>query len=195
LQNDLFILIGIIIGIVFALATTVIIVALNQWRPSKPTSLGNLRNIISKVQVDLQQAQGQIWDYGSKEEEKSQRWRIACISILGKVVSVLQSCWYGREQDSTSQAIYDELLVSLKSIGLVEIKPTPGQQVKEDDENYRIKKIEGKPPFAVSKLICPGYYFKSGQAKQSDNTDYLIEPALVEVKGINNSEEVISNSN
>ncbi len=184
MQNDLYLIIGILMGFIFILAATIIIISLAHLRTPKPTTLGDLRKLLSKVQDDVQQTQGRIWDYGSKEEEKCQNWRIACTSVIGKAVSVLQSCWFGREQDATSQAIYDELLVGLKSVGLIEIKPKVGQEVKEDDRQYRIKKIEGNAPYAVSKLLCPGYSFKPEKKGYSETSEYiLIEPALIEVKG------------
>jgi hypothetical protein len=184
MQNDLYLIIGILMGFIFILAAVVIIISFPRLRSPKPTTLGDLRKLLSKVQDDVQQTQERIWDYGSKEEEKSQNWRIACTSVIGKAVSVLQSCWFGREQDATSQAVYDELLNGLKSVGLREIKPNMGQEVTEDDRQYSIKRIEGKAPYKVSKLLCPGYSFKSEKGEYFEKYEYiLIEPALIEVKG------------
>jgi hypothetical protein len=193
LQNELYLLIGALIGFIYTLAAVAIVFSLGHRRSPKPTTLGSLRSLLGGIQEEIQQAQEQIWNYGSGEEEKAQRWRIACTSMAGKAVSVLQSCWYGREQDSVSQAIYDELLVSLKSVGVGEIKPALGQEVEENDRQYRIKKIEGKPPYRVSKLLCPGYYFKPASDKISgDCNNFLLEPALIEVSGIKLTEAEIS---
>jgi hypothetical protein len=184
LQNDLYLLIGLLIGFIFALTTSLLIIYFDRLKPVRTTTLGDLRKLLSKVQDDIQLTQVRVWDYGVKEEEQSQNWQIACTSIIGQAVSVLQSCWYGRQQYPAMQDIYDELLTGLKSVGLVEIKPSLGQAVKDDDKLFRIKKIEGEAPFTISKLLCPGYCFKLKSSKNSDiSENIVIEPALIEVKG------------
>jgi hypothetical protein len=185
LQNELYLLIGALIGFIYTLAAAAIVISLNGRKQPKQTTLGNLRSLLSKVQEEVQQAQEQIWAYGSGEEEKARRWRIACTAVAGKAVSVLQSCWLERDQNATALAVYDELLTGLKSVGVGEIRPGLGQEVEENDRQHRIKKIEGKPPYRVSKLLCPGYYFKPASDKISgDSNNFLLEPALIEVSGI-----------
>jgi hypothetical protein len=194
-QNDFSLLIGVLLGFIFTLAAAAIIISLGHVKLSRPTTLGDLRKNLSKIQDEVQAAQERIWDYGRREEEKSQRWRINCTSVIGKSVSVLQSCWYGRNQDSTYQHIYNELLVGLKSVGLREIRPNIGQEIEENDRHYRINKIEGVAPFVVSKLLCPGYYFKpeTGSSPETSGPTFL-EPALIEVKGKNLFEVAIVKS-
>ncbi len=185
MQNELYLLMGALIGFIYALAAAAIVVSLSGRRSPKPTTLGNLRSLLSKVQEEVQQAQEQIWSYGSAEEEKVRRWRIACTAVAGKAVSVLQSCWLEREQNATALAVYDELLTGLKSVGVGEIRPSLGQEVEENDRQYRINKIEGAPPYRVSMLLCPGYYFKPTSDKISgDSNSFILEPALIEVSGI-----------
>lgn len=184
MQNEFYLLIGSLIGFIFTLAATTIILLFPRRSKSKKTTLGDLRHILSKVQEDVKNAEKQVWDYGTSEETKSQAWRIACTSIAGKAVSVLQSCWYEREKDSTSQAIYDELLVGLKSVGLVEIKPTIGQEVDENDNRYRIEnRTMVPPPYQVSKLLCPSYIFKPNSGRAEGFKDIILEPAQIEVAG------------
>lgn len=183
MQNELYLLIGALIGFIYTLAACVIIISLSGRRQPKPTTLGNLRTLLSKVQEEVQQAQEQVWDYGSGEEEKARRWRIACTAVAGKAADVLQSCWLGREQDSTARAIYDELLVGLKSAGLEEIVPSLGQEVEENDRRYRIKQKDGHPPYKISKLLCPGYYFKPASNKIGVSEPILLGPAQIEVMG------------
>ncbi|MFC1937790.1 hypothetical protein ACFLWY_04470 [Chloroflexota bacterium] len=185
MQNELYLLIGALIGFLYTLAAVMIVISLDYRKTTAPTTLGNLRSLISKIQEEIQQAQEQIWSYGSTEEEKARDWRIACTTMAGKAVSVLQSCWLEREQNATALAVYDELLTGLKSVGVGEIRPALGQEVEENDRQYRVKKMEGKPPYRVSKLLCPGYYFKPASDKISgDPTNFLLEPALIEVSGI-----------
>jgi len=132
----------------------------------------------------MQDLQGQIWSYGSSEEEKSKYWRIACLGVAEKAVTVLQSCWLEREQSEAAQAVYDELLMSLKTVGVGEISPSLGEEIDENDPHYRINKREGMPPFGVSKIIYPGYYFKPRLDTASESPDkFIIAPALIEVVG------------
>ena len=182
MQNELYLSIGALIGFIYTLAACAIIISLSGRRQPKPTTLGNLRSLLSKVQEEMQQAQEQIWNYGSGEEEKARRWRITCTAVAGKAADVLQSCWLGREQDSTARAIYDELLVGLKSAGLEEIMPSLGQEVEENDRRYRIKQKDGYPPYKVSKLLCPGYYFKASN-KTGNSEQIILGPAQIEVIG------------
>lgn len=183
MQDELYLLLGVLIGFVYTLAIVVIVISFGRRKQPKQTTLGNLQNILSKVQEQIHEAQEQIWTYGSGEEEKGRRWRIACITIAGKAVDVLQSCWLGREQDSTASAIYDELLVGLKSTGLEEIKPSLGQEIEENDRHYRIKEKEGNYPYRVSRLVCPGYYLKLTSDKTGSTEQILLEPAQIEVIG------------
>lgn len=183
MQNELYLLIGALIGFIYTLAAAVIVISLSGRKQPKQTTLGTLRSLLSKVQEEVQQAQEQIWDYGSGEEEKARQWRIACTTVAGKAADVLQSCWLGREQDPTARAIYDELLVGLKSAGLEEIMPSLDQEVEENDRRYRIKQKDGYPPYKVSKLLCPGYYFKPASNMTGVSEPILLGPAQIEVMG------------
>ncbi len=192
MQNESSLLIGLLIGFIYTLAAAVIIMSLNnrkepsppkQLEDHKPTTLGDIRKLLAKAQEGIQQSQEQVWDYGTGEEEKARRWRIACTSVASTAADVLQSCWLGREQDATSQAIYDELMGGLRIVGLEEIMPSLGQEVTENDRHYRIKHVEGEPPYKVSKLLCPGYQFKLSSDKAENANYHLLEPAQVEVIG------------
>jgi hypothetical protein len=83
--------------------------------------------------------------------------------------------------------------MGLKSVGLEEISPGLGQEVEENDRYYRIKKKEGLPPYRVSKLLCPGYYFKPASGRTSGISEHIVlEPALIEVSGMKLAEAEIS---
>jgi len=179
----LYLLLGALIGFIYTLAVAAIVILLSRQKRHRETNLGDLRNLLSRVQEEIHEAQEQVWVYGSGEEEKGRRWRIACITIAGKAVDVLQSCWLAREQDSTASAIYDELLIGLKSAGLQEIKPSLGQEIEENDRHYRIKEKEGNSPYKVSKLVCPGYYLKLTSDKTGSTEQILLEPAQIELIG------------
>ena len=185
LQHELYLLIGVLIGFVYTLAAAAIVITLARPKPPEQTTLGDLRSRLSRVQEEIQAAQEQVWAYGTGEEEKGRLWRIACTTIAAKAADVLQSCWLGREQDPSAAAIYDELLVGLKSVGLEDIKPSLGQEVQEDDRHYRIKHKEGLPPYRVSRLVCPGYSFKLASDRTGNAQRILIEPAKIEVIGEN----------
>jgi len=180
------------LGFIYTLAVTAILLSLRYLKKANPTTLGNLRSSLESIQNEIQQLHEQIWHYGSTEEEISRRWKIACVALAGKAVAALQSCWLGREQDTASRAVYDELLMSLKSVGVEEITPGVGDQVEENDRRYRIRKKEGSPPYKVSRVLCPGYYFKPTLGKASEDQEKIIlEPALIEVESerVNNKIE------
>ena len=174
--------------VIFTFLFMVTIVTITTLFPKKkmPTSptLGSLRHQLDSIHQKMQDLQGQIWSYGSSEEEKSKYWRIACLGVAEKAVTVLQSCWLEREQSEAAQAVYDELLMSLKTVGVGEISPSLGEEIDENDPHYRINKREGMPPFGVSKIIYPGYYFKPRLDTASESPDkFIIAPALIEVVG------------
>ena len=183
MNNELYLLVGALIGFIYALAAAAIVISLTRRKERKATTLGDLRSLLSKAQEEIQEAQKQVWTYGTGEEERTRRWRIACTTVASKAADALQSCWFEREKDSTASAIYDELLTGLKSVGVEEIKPSVGQEVGEDDSRYRIKQKEGTPPYKVSRLICPGYYFKLEPSGTGNAEQILIQPAQVEVTG------------
>ena len=185
LYSDLYLLIGLLLGFIYALAASVVVISWGyQRKKAGSMTLGNLRNSLQSIQNEINQVQEQIWHYGSAEEELSRRWRIACLAVAGKAVTVLQSCWIGREQDATAQAVYDELLMSLKSVGVEEISPKLGDQIDENDRRYRIRKKNGRHPYEVVRLVQPGYLFKPTLGKLAKSYDEIIlEPALVEICG------------
>jgi len=183
LNNELYLLIGVLIGFIYTLAAAVVVISLGRQKRVRQTTLGDLRSLLSRAQEELQEAQDRIWTYGTGEEEKARRWRIACATVTRKAVDTLQSCWLDREKDSSVSAIYDELLTGLKSVGLVEIAPSVGQEVEENDSRYRIKRREGTPQYKVSRLLCPGYYLKLESSRTGNAEEILIEPAQIEVTG------------
>lgn len=182
--HELYLLIGVLIGFVYTLAAAAIVITLARPKQPEQTTLGDLRSRLSRVQEDVQAAQDQLWAYGSDEEEKSRRWRLACIAVAGKAVSALQSCWLERGQTTSAQSVYDELLLSLKSVGVEEIVPGLGGTVQENDRRYRIRKKEGCAPYKVSQVLYPGYNFRPRLGKSSESQDgILLEPALIDVVG------------
>jgi len=185
LYGDLYLLIGVLVGFIYTLAASVILISWGQRRKRiNQMTLGNLRSSLESIQKNIQDVEEEVWHYGSAEEERSRRWRIACLAVAGKAIAVLQSCWIGREQDATAQAVYDELLMSLKSVGVEEIAPELGDQIDENDRRYRIGKKDGQHPYEVVRLVRPGYLFKPTLGKLAESYDEIIlEPALVEVRG------------
>jgi hypothetical protein len=185
LYSEQYFAIGIAVTLVYIVCIAIIVISFSRRSRSHLNTLGELRHRLDSLQQEIAGIQGQVWDYGSTEEETSRRWRVACLAVAGKAVTVLQSCWLEREQDSTSQAIYDELMLSLRSVGVEEITPRLGEMVEENDRRYRISKREGQPPYKVSRILCPGYYFRPtlGKISEHDNK-VLLEPALIEVEGV-----------
>jgi len=181
------------IALIYALAIGIII---TLSRPRKPVStpslsetntsptLGELRRKVEDIQQDMQDLRLQVWDYGSAEEDRSRRWRIACLAVAGKSISVLQSCWVRRNEDKVTHAIYNQLLTRLESVGLETIEPRPGDEIDPDDRAYVISDTKGRPPYTVSRVLYPGYYLSPeayGLPEQEEKV--LLEPAVIEVVG------------
>jgi hypothetical protein len=184
LQSELYIAVIVIMSFFFMVIIVTIITLFPKKKMPISTTLGSLRQQFESIHQKMLDLQGQIWSYGSSEEEKSKYWRIACLGVAEKAVIVLQSCYLEREQSEAARAVYDELLMSLMSIGIGEISPSLGEEIDENDQRYRINKREGKPPFGVSKILYPGYYFKPRLNKASEGSDeFIIAPALIEVVG------------
>jgi len=184
LYSELYFALGTLLGFIYTLAIATIMISFRHQSKTVSPTLGDLRRRLEGIQQDIQDMQSKVWNYGSTEEEKSRRWRVACLTVAGKAVAALQSCWLEREQDTSAQAVYDELLLSLKSVGVEEINPSLGEKVEENDRRYRIRKREGFAPYKVSKVLYPGYYFRPTLGKISEGQDkILLEPALIEVEG------------
>ena len=59
MQNEIYLLVGALIGFIYTLAAAVIVISLSGRRQTKQTTLGDLRSLLSKVQEEIQQAQEQ----------------------------------------------------------------------------------------------------------------------------------------
>jgi hypothetical protein len=144
-----------------------------------PAELGELRKGVEKLQKETDNLGKQVWNYGGIREERIHRWREACFATAGKAVSVLKTCWLERD-NPVGKAIYDELVLSLKTIGLEVIKPEIGEKINENDRRYWIKLKRGIPPYTVSKLIYPGYYFRPRLGEVAEDRDeILLEPTQI----------------
>jgi hypothetical protein len=194
MYDQVYFALGVMIALIYALAIVAIFFLLTPKRPTPPAipanmstlspALGELRRRVENIQQEMQELRKQVWDYGSTEEDRSRRWKIACVAVAGKSVSVLQSCWLGRNEDAVSKAIYDELLTSLISVGLEPIEPKVGDAIDPDGRAYIINKSNGMPPFKVSNVLYPGYYFNPetrGVAGKEDKL--LLEPAVIDIVG------------
>ena len=191
LDSNVFFALGVLLGLIYTLTISVIIILFSRHNKPVPTNLGDLRHSIGNIQQELQKTEKQIWDYGVNEEERTKRWRINCTAMAAKAAGVLQSCWQGQGQDATARAIYHELLTSLGTVGIEEINPNKGDIIEENDQRYRINKKDGLPPYRITTVLYPGYYYRSPLEKSSSNEGkILLEPAVVEVEntGINSKE-------
>lgn len=169
-----FIFIGSIVAIIF----------LRPRRSRGHTTLGTMRHALENIEQGIEDLKEQLWHYGSDQEESVKRWKTACLATAQKSVSLLQSCWYERDTNAWAMETYDELLQGLKTIGIEEIIPVPGELIDENDRTYRIVKQSGHPPFKVSAILCPGYCFRTDLARVSNIKDRLIlEPAIIEIVG------------
>ena len=187
MYGDSYLVIFILVLFIFIIAAVVILLSLSRKRSVFSPTLGNIRQQIENIQKGMQDMQGQIWQYGTNEEQKSKNWRGSCLAVAQKAVTVLQSCWLEREENEYAQAVYDELLMGLRRVGVEEAIPVLGEIINEEDTLYRIVKKEGLPPFRVSRVIYPGYNFKMKKGHIYDGQDTIIlERAVVEIMGEDN---------
>ena len=184
MYGDPYFIIFILILFIFIIATVVIsLFTLSKRNASSPT-LGNIRQQIEGIQKSMEVMQRQIWQYGTNEEQQSKNWRTSCLAVAQKSVNVLQSCWLEREENKHAQAVYDQLLMGLRRVGLEEATPTLGEIVNEGHTPYRIANKEGLPPYHISKVIYPGYNFRIKSGGTYDEQDTIIlERAVVEITG------------
>ena len=70
MQSELYLLLGVLVGFIYALAIAAIVILVSRKKRPKETTLGDLRNILSKVEEEIHEAQEKVWVYGSGEEEK-----------------------------------------------------------------------------------------------------------------------------
>ena len=183
MDSNLFFALGVLLGLIYTMTISAIIISFGRNNKTKPTNLGDLRRSISSIQQELQKTEKQIWDYGVSEEDRGRRWRTTCCNVAAKAAGVLQSCWQGQKEDTTARAIYHELLTSLGTVGIEEINPNPGDIIEENDQRYRINKRDGLPPYRITTVLYPGYYFRSPLEKPSSNEGkILLEPAVVDVE-------------
>jgi hypothetical protein len=184
LYGDPYFVVFILILLIFIIAAVVISLFLFRKRTASSPTLGNIRQQIEGIQKSMEDMQRQIWQYGTNEEQQSKNWRTSCLAVAQKAVTVLQSCWLEREENEYAQAVYDELLMGLRRVGIEEAIPTLGETINEEDTPYRIAKKEGLPPFHVSKVIYPGYNFKIKKGETYDGQDaFILERAVVEITG------------
>jgi len=184
MYGELYLAIFALLILIFIVAIVAILTSSARKRSTFSSTLGNIRQQVESIQKGMHDLQGQIWQYGTNEEEKGKNWRISCLSMAQKAVTVLQSCWLEREENEYAQAVYDELLMGLKRVGIEEVVPTLGEVVDEEDTIYRIVKREGQPPFRISKVVYPGYNFKTKLVDVDNEQDIIVlERAVVEVLG------------
>lgn len=184
---DLSFALGVLLGFIYTLAICTIIISLRPRNEKAINSnLGDIRRSISAIQQDLQKAEKQIWDYGMKEEDRSRKWAATCSSMAAKAVGILQSCWQGRQQDETARTMYNALLTGLSTVGISEIHPNDGDIIEENDLRYRINNRTGSPPYRITKVVYPGYYFRTPATRSSKEKDgvMLLEPAVVDVETV-----------
>jgi hypothetical protein len=199
MNNEIYFAIGILSAMVYFICFAFIIVLIRGRKASSKTakngleknetnqnaaSLGKLRMKMDNIQEDFEAAQKQMWQYGVEEEEKGRRWRLACLAVAGKSVTALQSCWLQSETDKTAKDIYDEMLSSLKTVGVMEIRPKEGDPWEQMDLRYRVRNKKGGKPYRICKLVYPGYKFVPSLSNAPDMTEEMIlEPAYIDVLG------------
>jgi len=182
-----FICLAVILIVIMGKRTEIKIVKSGQKEPvtiQDTISLATLRMKLDNIQGDLGAAQRQMWEYGIENEEKGKRWRMACMAIAGKSVAAMQSCYLLSETDKTAKDIYDEMLSSLRTVGVMEIRPKDGDTWDEADLRLRIRNKKGDAPYHVCKLVYPGYKFIPSVTDAPDPANEIVlEPAYVDLQG------------
>ncbi len=178
-MDSLLLVIGILLGFLFALAVTLLITSSMKKTVSHKSilSIELLKKQAGDIRGELLSLEEKLWVYGVGKEEENKKWQRVYRDFASKTINTLQSCWIGKDDDPTSKATYDELLTGLKTIGIEEIIPKIGELVNENDKNISIRVISGKPPYVVKTLVYPGYQLNSRQL----GTTMVLSPAIVEV--------------
>ncbi len=149
-----------------------------------PGQLGDLRHLAKNLQQEAQSLEKSLLDYGDDREEKIRRWRAVSFEVAKRAVNVLKSCWIERDEP-LGQMIYDELVSSLRPMGVEEICPKLGEVIEASDHKFHIRSKNGEPPYKVTQVIYPGYYFRPRLSAVRDPKDEtLLEPAHLEVEGV-----------
>lgn len=196
MNSEIYFAIGILSAMVYFICLAIIIVLIrNRHSNTKATALLNeksqdastlasLRNKMDGIQGEMEAAQRQMWEYGIEKEEKGKRWQLACIAVAGKSVAALQSCYLLSETDKTAKDIYAEMLSSLKTVGVIEIKPKEGEAWNPADMKFRVRNKTGNAPYRISKLVYPGYKFMPNlnEAAKAES-ELVLEPAYIDVIG------------
>ncbi|AII60222.1 hypothetical protein X793_05590 [Dehalococcoides mccartyi CG4] len=182
MDNSVYIVIGLLLGMLFALASTLLLLIPSMKPKTKSTlPIEILKQRIHEINAELQEVAQQLWIYGVEQEEENKKWRRIYRDFTSKTIDTLHSCWIGRNDDITAKATYDELVTGLKTIGIEEILPNVGEIINEDDDSISIRVIKGDTPFRVIKLVYPGYQLNSRHLK----TKIILSPSVVEVIGQN----------
>ena len=180
MDNSLFLVIGVLLGLLFALAATLLLTTYRKPFLSKASlPIETLKKRAGDIRAELQTLEEQLWVYGVDKEEENKKWRRVYRDFASKTINALQSCWIGKDEDPTAKATYDELITGLKTIGIEEIIPKIGDAVDDNDKKVSIRVVSGEPPFVVQRLMYPGYQLNSRHL----GTTMILSPAVVEVVG------------
>jgi len=144
--------------------------------------LRTLRAQAKQLHEDTKRLDAEMLRYGNLREEQIRLWRDVSFDTAKKAVEVLKTCWLERE-DPLGTQIYGELLSNLKAIGVEEINPQVGEEIDAEDRRYQIYEKTGNPPYKVTKVIYPGYYFRP-RVQEEPGEKNLLEPAHVELMGV-----------
>ncbi len=157
---------------------------INNQTVQDTATLASLRQRMDSIQSEIGAAQRQMWEYGIEKEEKGKSWQAACMAIAGKSVAALQSCYLMSETDRTAKDIYGEILSSLMTVGVIEIRPKEGDEWNPADDRFRVRNKIGDAPYRITKLVYPGYKFVTNLTDVTKSkSEIILEPAYIDVRG------------
>jgi len=157
---------------------------INNESVQDAATLASLRQRMDSIQSEIGAAQRQIWEYGIEKEERGKSWQASCMAVAGKSVAALQSCYLMSETDKTAKDIYGEMLSSLKTVGVIEIKPKEGDEWNPADDRFRVRNKIGDAPYRITKLVYPGYKFVTNVTDVTKSkSEIILEPAYIDVRG------------
>jgi len=191
------IVLGAFIALIFTISIELIILlALTDRRPAQFLNnaevlvpildhLKNIPNVNPETSVALELLEGEIKKSFSQMVGDARNWRLITISTAAKAAATLQNCWMEKSNNSSAGTIYEELLTSLKTVGVSEFLPQDGDVISLEDSRYDIQEVQGVAPFRVSEVLAPGYLLSRPRSITSDETaSIVIAKAFVNAVGI-----------
>jgi hypothetical protein len=191
------IVLGAFITLIFMISIELIILLLlTELRPAQFINnvevlvpildhLKTISNVNPETSASLESLETEIKRSFSQVVDDARNWRLITISTAAKAAATLQNCWMEKSNNSSAGTIYEELLTSLKTVGVSEFLPKDGDVISLEDSRYDIQEVQGVAPFRVSEVLAPGYLLSRPKSIKSDEmASIVIAKAFINAIGV-----------